>query len=73
MAASGQQGPSNQTVGKMYLVFDTVPYITIARISRNDLGSLCIILTELSTSKKNEGKIQNLCTILYFNFHLRNE
>ena len=48
---------------------ETVPSITMARISTEDLDSLYIILTELSSSKKMKAKIQNSCTVLYFKFH----
>ena len=52
----------------------TVPSITSARISRTeDLGTFCIILTELSTSQKIKAKCQNVCTVLYLDFHLRND
>ena len=47
--------------------------ITIARISTEDLASLHIILTELSMSKIIKAKSQNVCTVLYFDFHFCND
>ena len=41
--------------------------------SVEDLGSLCIVLTELSTFKIMKAKSQNVCTVLYFNFHFHND